>query len=325
MNYIVLDLEWNQPRCNAEMVEEPVHLVGEIVQIGAVRMNERLSIKDELRLTVRPRYYRKLHRKVARITGLDSEMLKKGVSFPEAFRSLRKFCGKDFVFLTWGPDDVPMLRDNLNLFHLDEDWIPDFYDLQVPFCHQKLDGPRQMALEDAIELLGEEPFQAHDALCDAKSTALICRHLDMKKAISEYAHQSGDITARPIETTPLLQSFSDRGALLSEFSSQVFPCPDSSGYLFTSEIVPQNVNKLLSLATSTEGEEYLVRFRLYRGDHERIHAIREVFRLDEVLKDFYREKKEKLRITREQNRIKEKQKRARRRERKNAEKEITAV
>lgn len=325
MNYIVLDLEWNQPRYAREMIEDPVHLVGEIVQIGAVRMNERLSIKDELRLTVRPRYYRKLHRKVARITGLDSEVLNKGVSFPEAYRILRKFCGKDFVFLTWGPDDVPMLRDNLNLFHLDEDWIPDFYDLQVPFCHQKLDGPRQTALEDAIELLGEEPFQAHDALCDAKSTALICRHLDMKKALSEYARQSGDITARPIATTPLLQSFADRGALLTELSSQVFPAPDSSDYLFTSEIVPQNVNKLLSLATSTEGDEYLVRFRLYRGEHDRIHAIREVFLIDQVLMDFYLEKKEKLRITREQNRIKEKQKRARRREKREQERQKATV
>ena len=325
MNYIVLDLEWNQPRYAGEMVEDPVHLVGEIVQIGAVKMNERLSIKDELRLTVKPRYYRKMHRKVARITGLDNKSLEKGVSFPEAFRRLTKFCGKDFVFLTWGPDDVPMLRDNMILFHLDEDWLPPFYDLQVPFCHQKLDSPRQMALEDAIELVGEEPFQAHDALCDAKSTALICRHLDIKKGLRDYHRQSGDITAKPLDTCPLMQSFEHRGALLAELSTQVFPCPDSSEFLYTSEIVPQNANKLLSLATSTDGREYLVRFRLYRGERERIHVIREVFSMTDTLTDYYLEKKEKLRLTREQNRIKEKQKRARKRERREAEKELTTV
>jgi hypothetical protein len=84
-------------------------------------MDESLSIKEELRLTVSPQYYRKMHRKVARITGLDNETVKKGISFPEAFRLLAKFCGEDFVFLTWGPDDIPMLRDNLILFSMDEE------------------------------------------------------------------------------------------------------------------------------------------------------------------------------------------------------------
>jgi hypothetical protein len=141
----------------------------------------------------------------------------------------------------------------------------------------------------------------------------------MKKGFAEYSRQSGDITAKPIQTLPLEQTFGEKGALMHELSSLVFPCPACSGYLYTSEIVPQNANKLLSLATCTEGEEYLVRFRLYRGERDRLHVIREVFEINDVLMDFYKEKKEKLRHTREQNRLKEKQKRARRREKKAAE------
>ena len=185
MNYIVLDLEWNQPRYYGETVREPVYLTGEIVQIGAVKLNRRCKIKKELDLLVRPQYYRRMHRKVARITGLQNEDVKKGISFPEAFQKLKKFCGKDFVFVTWGPDDVPMLRDNLRLHGLDEDWIPDTYDLQVFYSHQIEGQKKQVALDVAIERLGEKPFQAHDALCDARSTGLICRHLDMKKGMEE--------------------------------------------------------------------------------------------------------------------------------------------
>lgn len=318
MNYIVLDLEWNQPRFAGETIEKPVHLVGEIVQIGAVRMNERLSIKEELRLTVNPQYYRKMHRKVARITGLDNEAVRQGISFTEAFRRLAKFCGRDFVFLTWGPDDIPMLRDNLILYSLDEEWIPKHYDLQVLFSHQKLGKLGQMALEDAIEFLGEEPFQAHDALCDAKSTALICRHLDMKSGLRDYARLAGDIVARPLETKSLPVCFENRGAALRELENTLVPCPDCEEYLIPEKLVPQNSAKYLSLASCTCGREYLIRFRLFRGARDRIHAIREVYEQDEDLLSFYEQKVERSRRLRAAERLKEKKKRARRREEKEA-------
>ena len=40
MNYIVLDMEWNQANSYAEMVKDPIMLTGEIVQIGAVKLDE---------------------------------------------------------------------------------------------------------------------------------------------------------------------------------------------------------------------------------------------------------------------------------------------
>ncbi|MBR2634330.1 MAG: exonuclease domain-containing protein [Clostridia bacterium] len=315
MNYIVLDLEWNQPRFAEETVRKPVHLVGEIVQIGAVRMNSRFSMKKELRLTVCPKYYRKMHRKVQRITGLDNAAVQKGISFPEAVRKLKKFCGKDFVFLTWGPDDIPMLQDNLTLFSLDEDWIPAFYDLQVLFSHQKLGELRQMALEDAIALLGEKPFQAHDALCDAKSTALICRHLDMAGGLRDYPRLAGDITARPAEKKELSVRFSTRGEALQELGGTPFSCPFCDGYLIPDELIPQNANKYLSVATCTGGERALVRFRLFRSSRDRIGVAREIFPMDEILADFYESKRLHYEEQKKSARKKEKLKRARRKAR----------
>ena len=40
MNYIVLDLEWNQPFSNKTAIKSPVFLKGEIVQIGAVKLDD---------------------------------------------------------------------------------------------------------------------------------------------------------------------------------------------------------------------------------------------------------------------------------------------
>ena len=40
MEYIVLDLEWNQPYDASMAIKETVHLSGEIIQIGAVKLSE---------------------------------------------------------------------------------------------------------------------------------------------------------------------------------------------------------------------------------------------------------------------------------------------
>ena len=54
MYCIVLDLEWNQPFSTRSMVTTPVRLPGEIIQIGAVKLNEQLEIVDTGRKAVRP-------------------------------------------------------------------------------------------------------------------------------------------------------------------------------------------------------------------------------------------------------------------------------
>lgn len=56
MYCIVLDLEWNQPFSTRSMVTTPVRLPGEIIQIGAVKLNERLEIVDTFKVMVKPKY-----------------------------------------------------------------------------------------------------------------------------------------------------------------------------------------------------------------------------------------------------------------------------
>ena len=293
MNYIVLDLEWNQPRYFRETIENPVHLNGEIIQIGAVKLNKRFKIKKELNLLIRPQFYPKMHRKVSRITGLKNEDVKKGLPFPKAFQKLSRFCGKDFVFLTWGPDDVPMLRDNLRLFSIDEDFIPQSYDLQVFYAHQIEGQMRQYALEDAIEKLGEKPFQAHDALADARSTALICRHLNMKKGMEEYPLLAGDITDSPIETKEIGVTFDHKGAALKELIGSPIPCPHCDGFLYPEHPIPQNANKYLSIAPCSCGKEYLIRFKFYKAGERRVKVTRELFRQSTAIEKFYEEKEKR--------------------------------
>lgn len=54
MNYIVLDLEWNQPVSNRRIVKTPIRLAGEIIQIGAVKLDENLKTIDTFEVMVAP-------------------------------------------------------------------------------------------------------------------------------------------------------------------------------------------------------------------------------------------------------------------------------
>lgn len=293
MKYIVLDLEWNQSRHPRETVKKPLYLTGEIVQIGAVRMNRKFRIEKELRLAVLPQYYKKVHKKVSQITGLNNEDLKKGLPFPDAWRKLSKFCGKDYVFLTWGPDDLPMLRDNLILHGIDTDKLPPAYDLQVIFADQIAHQNRQFALSQAIEMLGEADFEAHDALNDAHSTALVCRHLNMEEGFSRYAALTNEITQNPLESREVGIRYPNKLAALRELASTPFFSPDGSDFLTPSTLVPQNPSKYLAVATGENGEEYLVRFRLMKNREGAVWVNREIFAMNEEVRIFYEDKVKK--------------------------------
>ena len=122
MNYIVLDMEWNQPWPGSPSSKKvlPVAIRGEIIQIGAVRVTEDQVVSDEFQTMIKPKYYRHLNRRVSKLTGIkESQLRDEGVPFPEAIETFRGWCGEDIVFLTWGFDDIGILRENLQLHGLE--------------------------------------------------------------------------------------------------------------------------------------------------------------------------------------------------------------
>ena len=187
MHYIVIDLEWNQTyheKAVATQKALSIRLRGEVIQIGAVKLNESLELAGSFRVTVKPKFYKKIHRHVMRLTGIDQEQLDRGISLEEAMTSFHRFCGDDAVFLTWGPDDMPMLFDNLRANKLTFDFLSRYYDMQ-PMFNRETDGlNKQRSLEYAMEYFGiEMNLPAHDALNDAYFTAQVAQRLNIAEGI----------------------------------------------------------------------------------------------------------------------------------------------
>ena len=139
MDYIVLDMEWNQPWPGSPSAKKvlPVQIRGEILQIGAVRVTEDQQVADEFQVLIKPKYYKRLNRRVSKLTGIkESDLKERAVPMAEAISQFRQWCGEDVVFLTWGFDDITILRENLQLYELDDSWINRWYNAQMVFNAQ---------------------------------------------------------------------------------------------------------------------------------------------------------------------------------------------
>jgi DNA polymerase III epsilon subunit-like protein len=77
MNYVVVDLEWNQAMSSKSSVfnKLPIHLRGEIIEIGAVKLDDDIRPPDEFTIDVKPVYFKRMHYKVKKLTGFDTERL----------------------------------------------------------------------------------------------------------------------------------------------------------------------------------------------------------------------------------------------------------
>jgi inhibitor of KinA sporulation pathway (predicted exonuclease) len=156
-------------------------------------MDSKMNICGSYQIIVKPQYFKKLHRHVSELTGITQEQMDLGTPLPEAAERFKKWCGKDFCFLTWGPDDIPMLKENFHIHDIPSDWLDRVYDLQVIFNRQTEDTKKQRSLEYAMEYFElEQHLPAHDALNDAYFTALVAKKLDVPEGVKNYSTVNGD-------------------------------------------------------------------------------------------------------------------------------------
>ena len=273
MDYIVLDMEWNQPWPGSPSAKKvlPVQIRGEIIQIGAVRVTQEQLVTDEFQVMVRPKYFRRLNRRVSKLTGIKEERLREeGIPFPEAMEQFIRWCGDDFVFLTWGFDDISILRENLELFGLPTDWTNRWYNAQMIFNAQTDGSSAQKSLKTAMEIFEIEPSRpAHDALGDAYHTALICAMLNLPQGIAEYTkavqtHENGFHGAEipGCISRRVFRDYADKHAALAAMSGEENKCPHCGARMLGSRWFAQPGHRYMDLATCPEHGKFLIRIRL---------------------------------------------------------------
>ena len=173
MNYIVLDLEWNQ---SSQPEGERKELPFEIIEIGAIKLNSEKMMIGEFSELIRPRIYKEMHNITRKLIHLQMEELEKGDSFPNVISRFLEWCGEDYIFCTWGPLDLTELQRNMAFYDMAPltDRPLQFLDIQKLFSISYEDSKLRRALEYAIDFLHiKKDIPFHRAFSDAYYTAKV--------------------------------------------------------------------------------------------------------------------------------------------------------
>lgn len=223
MHYIVLDLEWNQPLSRQSKVFRQVghRLIFEMIQIGAVKLDEGLQPMDSISIPIQPTHYIRIHPRIRRMTQLGREELAGAPLFGEAMDQFLAWCGDDPVFLTWGCDDASVWKQNMDFFQYPEP-MADVYDIQQMFS-RRVGSKERKGLKAAMELVGVEADDSlyfHNALHDAYYTALVFGRLHTPQEVMNY----------PVTPKSLLnsrRSASKRGERVYESARAALESPEA--------------------------------------------------------------------------------------------------
>ncbi len=328
MDYIVLDMEWNQPWPGSPSARKvlPVQIRGEIIQIGAVRVTQDRQVADEFQVLIKPKYYRRLNRRVSKLTGIkEARLREEGISMKDAMEQFRAWCGENVIFLTWGFDDITILQENLRLFCIDDSWVNRWYNAQMIFNAQTDGSNAQKALKTAMEIFGIEATRpAHDALGDAYHTALICSRLDLARGMQEYAealtsHINGFHGAElpGCISRKVFYDFADKRAALSAMSGADNLCPTCGRQMLGSRWFAQPGRRYMDLASCPEHGKFLIRVRLSEQPDGKVRISRLTYEATSEAAEAYARRAEKAEPESEKRNTTRRRRRSRLPEKKN--------
>ena len=191
MDYIVFDLEWNQSNTGKE--EEVEKLPFEIIEIGAVKLNSDRKEVSRYHQLIKPKVYHEMHQITQKLIHLQMDELENGISFPKAAAEFLDWCGKDYIFCSWGPLDLLELQRNMKYYGMKplSDRPVAFYDVQKLFSIAYEDRKSRRSLEYAIDFLNIEkdsPF--HRAISDAYYAAEVLSSIDNESVFSNYSYDT---------------------------------------------------------------------------------------------------------------------------------------
>ena len=169
MNYIIFDLE-------ATCWEEKHKHVSEIIEIGALKVNNKEEIVDEFNAFVKPVLQPKLSDFCKKLTSIEQSDVDSAKRFPDVLEDYKKWIGVgevDYYLCSWGFYDKKQLTTDSELHNINTDWLNRH--ISVKHQHQILTNlTKSVGLGRAIHLEDLE-FEGtpHRGIDDARNITKI--------------------------------------------------------------------------------------------------------------------------------------------------------
>jgi inhibitor of KinA sporulation pathway (predicted exonuclease) len=236
MQYIIFDLEFNQDfstindtvlnvypnntnKNNERLSKEFIiqnRYPFEIIQIGAIKLDENFQNIATFNRFVKPTIYSKVSTFITELTGITTEQLILEEDFPRVYYDFLDFIGNsDSILCIWGMSDVKELFKNAEYHQLSRKPIPRKYINIQPFVSKHFLLPKNtlIRLQHAVEFLDiNQTYHFHNALNDAYYTAEVFKKI-YSSSIEPKIYNPSYIVTKPrtpkkeIDYDRLLQQF----------------------------------------------------------------------------------------------------------------------
>lgn len=174
MKHIFVDFEMNSVA--KKYKEEQKQCGKEIIEIGAVILNEEFQEISHFKKLVKPQYNSVIDSRYEDLTGIDMKMLSGAEHFDRAFQEFIDWLPQaDYKIFAWSNSDLLQIEREMSLKqfprtkavkYMLENWL----DFQKEFV-ELIQADHAIALEDALNLCGIAfSGKKHDALHDARNT-----------------------------------------------------------------------------------------------------------------------------------------------------------
>jgi len=208
--YVVIDLEM----CRVSKIKRKQYrCTNEIIEIGAVLLNDSSEITDSFKTYVSPEYGR-IDAFIEDLTGIKNENVASAPTLEDALTKFFAWLPEDAVMVAWSGSDAHQLERETHQKGIDfpqlDNLLAEAVDCQEMFG-EKMDTKKSYRLSEALVIAGIEYDEgAHDALVDAHNTALLFAKIlnDDEFILSPYYTNEEDKTSAYCPFADLLANFS---------------------------------------------------------------------------------------------------------------------
>lgn len=188
MYYVIFDLEWN----NAYNYSTGKGM-NEIIEIGAVKLDDKLNIVDTFKQLIKPKLSKKLSSRFKNLTHITSDEINNcGVPFDKAISDFARWSGgTESIYMSWSNSDLYVLIDNFKKFvgTSSINFITKYVDMQK-YCQSYLDdlGNNQISLSNCAERFNivVDENNLHRALEDCYLSAECVKKVFDKNEFDKY-------------------------------------------------------------------------------------------------------------------------------------------
>lgn len=169
MNYIVYDLE---ATC---WMGRPPKGHNEVIEIGAVKLNQLGEVLGVFSKFVKPSVNPKLSGFCKRLTSISQENVDRAKHFPRVIEEFKDWIDiyEDYSLCSWGKYDKTFFMNDCNLHNLETDWLENHINLKGQYAQmigdEKHNGLKNTLKREGFEFTGIP----HRAISDAENTAKI--------------------------------------------------------------------------------------------------------------------------------------------------------